>query len=128
MEEKDQFKTAENYRRIIEAKALIVHQLTSSKDISMKYKLRVDFLNNHTSENYVQMIQNRTKKSKEELYELATTFVKDINGWIYTELSHMKEEKLAELMNEPYCLDKFLKKLKKVIGEDKDDIFLQKCC
>ena len=40
----------------------------------------------------------------------------------------MSASELVEIVNEPTSLDKFLKKLKKVIGEnDKDDIFLQKC-
>lgn len=117
-----------SHTAIVEAKKLIVHQITSSKDVCMKYKLRMDFLNNYHSENYVRMIEGRTKKSKSELHKLATDFIVGINAWIYNSLNDMSMKDLAELVNEPTSLDKFLKRLRKVIGEDdKDDIFLQKC-
>jgi hypothetical protein len=74
------------------------------------------------------MIVGRTKRSREDLHKLATEFIVDINSWIYSKLSNMSASELVEIVNEPTSLDKFLKKLKKVIGEnDKDDIFLQKC-
>lgn len=117
-----------SYTSVIEAKKFIIHQITSSKDMCIKYKVRVDFLNNYHSENYVRMIVGRTKRSREDLHKLATEFVVDINSWIYNKLSNMSASELVEIVNEPTSLDKFLKKLKKVIGEnDKDDIFLQKC-
>lgn len=117
-----------SYTSIIEVKKFIIHQITSSKDMCIKYKVRVDFLNNYQSENYVRMIVGRTKRSREDLHKLATEFVVDINSWIYSKLSNMSASELVEIVNEPTSLDKFLKKLKKVIGEnDKDDIFLQKC-
>lgn len=117
-----------SYTSIIEVKKFIIHQITSSKDMCIKYKVRVDFLNNYHSENYVRMIVGRTKRSREDLHKLATEFVVDINSWIYSKLSNMSASELVEIVNEPTSLDKFLKKLKKVIGEnDKDDIFLQKC-
>lgn len=117
-----------SYTSIIEVKKFIIHQITSSKDMCIKYKVRVDFLNNYNSENYVRMIVGRTKRSREDLHKLATEFVVDINSWIYSKLSNMSASELVEIVNEPTSLDKFLKKLKKVIGEnDKDDIFLQKC-
>lgn len=117
-----------SYTSVIEAKKFIIHQITSSKDMCIKYKVRVDFLNNYQSENYVRMIVGRTKRSREDLHKLATEFVVDINSWIYSKLSNMSASELVEIVNEPTSLDKFLKKLKKVIGEnDKDDIFLQKC-
>lgn len=117
-----------SYTSIIEVKKFIIHQITSSKDMCIKYKVRVDFLNNYHSENYVRMIVGRTKRSREDLHKLATEFIVDINSWIYNKLSSMSASELVEIVNEPTSLDKFLKKLKKVIGEnDKDDIFLQKC-
>lgn len=117
-----------SYTSVIEAKKFIIHQITSSKDMCIKYKVRVDFLNNYHSENYVRMIVGRTKRSREDLHKLATEFIVDINSWIYSKLSNMSASELVEIVNEPTSLDKFLKKLKKVIGEnDKDDIFLQKC-
>lgn len=117
-----------SYTSVIEVKKFIIHQITSSKDMCIKYKVRVDFLNNYHSENYVRMIVGRTKRSREDLHKLATEFVVDINSWIYSKLSNMSASELVEIVNEPTSLDKFLKKLKKVIGEnDKDDIFLQKC-
>lgn len=117
-----------SYTSIIEVKKFIIHQITSSKDMCIKYKVRVDFLNNYQSENYVRMIVSRTKRRKEDLHKLATEFIVDINSWIYSKLSNMSASELVEIVNEPTSLDKFLKKLKKVIGEnDKDDIFLQKC-
>lgn len=117
-----------SYTSVIEAKKFIIHQITSSKDMCIKYKVRVDFLNNYHSENYVRMIVGRTKRSREDLHKLATEFIVDINSWIYNKLSSMSASELVEIVNEPTSLDKFLKKLKKVIGEnDKDDIFLQKC-
>lgn len=117
-----------SYTSIIEVKKFIIHQITSSKDMCIKYKVRVDFLNNYHSENYVRMIVGRTKRRKEDLHKLATEFIVDINSWIYSKLSNMSASELVEIVNEPTSLDKFLKKLKKVIGEnDKDDIFLQKC-
>jgi hypothetical protein len=117
-----------SYTSIIEVKKFIIHQITSSKDMCIKYKVRVDFLNNYHSENYVRMIVGRTKRSREDLHKLATEFIVDINSWIYSKLSNMSASELVEIVNEPTSLDKFLKKLKKVIGEnDKDDIFLQKC-
>lgn len=117
-----------SYTSVIEVKKFIIHQITSSKDMCIKYKVRVDFLNNYQSENYVRMIVGRTKRSREDLHKLATEFVVDINSWIYNKLSSMSASELVEIVNEPTSLDKFLKKLKKVIGEnDKDDIFLQKC-
>jgi hypothetical protein len=117
-----------SYTSIIEVKKFIIHQITSSKDMCIKYKVRVDFLNNYQSENYVRMIVGRTKRSREDLHKLATEFIVDINSWIYSKLSNMSASELVEIVNEPTSLDKFLKKLKKVIGEnDKDDIFLQKC-
>lgn len=117
-----------SYTSVIEVKKFIIHQITSSKDMCIKYKVRVDFLNNYQSENYVRMIVGRTKRSREDLHKLATEFVVDINSWIYSKLSNMSASELVEIVNEPTSLDKFLKKLKKVIGEnDKDDIFLQKC-
>ena len=117
-----------SYTSVIEAKKFIIHQITSSKDMCIKYKVRVDFLNNYHSENYVRMIVGRTKRSREDLHKLATEFIVDINSWIYSKLSNMSASELVEIVNEQTSLDKFLKKLKKVIGEnDKDDIFLQKC-
>ena len=117
-----------SYTSIIEVKKFIIHQITSSKDMCIKYKVRVDFLNNYNSENYVRMIVGRTKRSREDLHKLATEFIVNINSWIYSKLSNMSASELVEIVNEPTSLDKFLKKLKKVIGEnDKDDIFLQKC-
>lgn len=117
-----------SYTSVIEVKKFIIHQITSSKDMCIKYKVRVDFLNNYHSENYVRMIVGRTKRSREDLHKLATEFIVDINSWIYSKLSNMSASELVEIVNEPTSLDKFLKKLKKVIGEnDKDDIFLQKC-
>lgn len=117
-----------SYTSVIEVKKFIIHQITSSKDMCIKYKVRVDFLNNYNSENYVRMIVGRTKRSREDLHKLATEFIVDINSWIYSKLSNMSASELVEIVNEPTSLDKFLKKLKKVIGEnDKDDIFLQKC-
>lgn len=117
-----------SYTSVIEVKKFIIHQITSSKDMCIKYKVRVDFLNNYHSENYVRMIVGRTKRSREDLHKLATEFIVDINSWIYSKLSNMTASELVEIVNEPTSLDKFLKKLKKVIGEnDKDDIFLQKC-
>lgn len=117
-----------SYTSIIEVKKFIIHQITSSKDMCIKYKVRVDFLNNYQSENYVRMIVGRTKRSREDLHKLATEFIVNINSWIYSKLSNMSASELVEIVNEPTSLDKFLKKLKKVIGEnDKDDIFLQKC-
>ena len=117
-----------SYTSVIEVKKFIIHQITSSKDMCIKYKVRVDFLNNYQSENYVRMIVGRTKRSREDLHKLATEFIVDINSWIYSKLSNMSASELVEIVNEPASLDKFLKKLKKVIGEnDKDDIFLQKC-
>nr|DAP19498.1 MAG TPA: hypothetical protein [Caudoviricetes sp.] len=117
-----------SYTSIIEVKKFIIHQITSSKDMCIKYKVRVDFLNNYQSENYVRMIVGRTKRRKEDLHKLATEFIVNINSWIYSKLSNMSASELVEIVNEPTSLDKFLKKLKKVIGEnDKDDIFLQKC-
>jgi hypothetical protein len=117
-----------SYTSVIEVKKFIIHQITSSKDMCIKYKVRVDFLNNYQSENYVRMIVGRTKRSREDLHKLATEFIVDINSWIYSKLSNMSASELVEIVNEPTSLDKFLKKLKKVIGEnDKDDIFLQKC-
>lgn len=117
-----------SYTSVIEVKKFIIHQITSSKDMCIKYKVRVDFLNNYHSENYVRMIVGRTKRSREDLHKLATEFIVDINSWIYNKLSSMSASELVEIVNEPTSLDKFLKKLKKVIGEnDKDDIFLQKC-
>lgn len=117
-----------SYTSVIEVKKFIIHQITSSKDMCIKYKVRVDFLNNYQSENYVRMIVGRTKRSREDLHKLATEFIVNINSWIYSKLSNMSASELVEIVNEPTSLDKFLKKLKKVIGEnDKDDIFLQKC-
>lgn len=117
-----------SYTSVIEVKKFIIHQITSSKDMCIKYKVRVDFLNNYHSENYVRMIVGRTKRSREDLHKLATEFIVNINSWIYSKLSNMSASELVEIVNEPTSLDKFLKKLKKVIGEnDKDDIFLQKC-
>ena len=117
-----------SYTSVIEVKKFIIHQITSSKDMCIKYKVRVDFLNNYHSENYVRMIVGRTKRSREDLHKLATEFIVDINSWIYSKLSNMSASELVEIVNEPTSLDKFLKKLKKVIGENgKDDIFLQKC-
>ena len=108
-----------SHTSIIEAKKFIIHQITSSKDACIKYKVRMDFLNNYHSPNYVRMIENRTKRRKDELHKLATEFIVDINSWIYHKLSSMSMNELIEIINEPASLDKFLKKLKKVLRDRK---------
>ena len=118
---------SEIYDKIIELKKLILHQLSSSKDINMRYKLRLDFLHNRDSDNYVKMMEKRTGLSERELYIQASTFVKDISKWVYNELKSKSDIQLADLSNDPSKLDEFLAKVRQRIGEDGNDIFLQKC-
>lgn len=118
---------AESYDKIIELKKLILHQLSSSKDLNMRYKLRLDFLHNRDSDNYVKMMEKRTGLSERELYIQASTFVKDISKWVYNELKSKSDIQLADLSNDPSKLDEFLAKVRQRIGEDGNDIFLQKC-
>jgi hypothetical protein len=73
------------------------------------------------------MMEKRTGLSERELYIQASTFVKDISKWVYNELKSKSDIQLADLSNDPSKLDEFLAKVRQRIGEDGNDIFLQKC-
>jgi hypothetical protein len=117
----------EQYNKVIQLKKLVIHQLTNSKDMNMRYKIRADFIHNHKSENYVKMMMKRTGLSKIDLFDQATTFVCSINTWLFHELCDLQEETLSAIMNDPKSMDKFLKKVNDKIGDDPNDVFLQKC-
>ena len=79
-----------SYDQLSVIKKFVIHQLTNSKDVSLKYKIRLDFLHNYKEQKYAEMMHKRTGRSVIELYKEATTFISGIDKWIFDELIEMK--------------------------------------
>lgn len=115
---------AEYDNAIIELKKFIIEQLTSSKDCNIEYKLNLDYIHNHKNEKYRDFVVHKTGLEASELYKIATSFINNINGWIYRKLSTMSKEDRARILIDSRELENFINLVNDKIKEDSNGIFI----
>lgn len=101
--------------KIIQIKKLVIDQLKKSKDLSIEYRLCLDYLNNYKDPKYKDFMTTRTKKTAVELHKYASTLISDVCHWIYEELAALTEHQRSDLLNDEKKMDEFLVRVNEFI-------------